>query len=218
MPRLPDALRTKLADTVERILAPDLNLRALAREMDNASGAIRTRSWTAPTTVGSETVIQVAEALFAIPGHEPDVTLLTADAGSPVYMQRWWLRRELTSDGYGQDGLYVHRFQNDDPEQFHNHPWPSASLLLGGGPIFEDTRHGTTVINNRSVVLRPASHRHRIRLRHGPVLHGGSVARIPAMTLFATGRRVQQWGFEQPDGSIKPAKKTAPTDQPLPRR
>ena len=72
------------------------------------------------------------------------------------------------------------------------------------GPIFEYTRHGTAVIENRNIVLRPASHRHRIRLRPGPVLNDGSIRRIPAMTLFQTGKRVQRWGFEQPDGSIKP--------------
>ena len=218
MPRLPDTLRTELADAVERILAPDLDLRALAREMDDASGAIRTRSWTAPAAVAGGTADQVAEALSAIPRHEPDVTLLAAGAGSPVYMHRWWLRRELNTDGGGEKGLYLHRFENDGPEQFHNHPWPSASLLLDGSPIFEDTRKGTAIIYNRNVVLRPAAHRHRIRLRHGPVLNTGAVARIPALTLFATGRRVQEWGFEQPDGSIRPAKKTTPTGEPLPRR
>ena len=191
MPRLPDTLRTELADTVERILAPDLNLRALAREMDDASGAIRTRSWIAPVAATPDQVIEVDHTLQIVTEHDPDLTLLTADAGSPVYMNRWWLRRKLTAAGEGQDSLYVHRFENNDPEGFHNHPWPSASLLLHGGPIFEDTRHGTTVIENRSVALRPADHRHRIRLRQGPVLHDGSIARIPAMTLFATGRRVQ---------------------------
>ena len=218
MPGLPDALRTELADSIERILGPDLDLQALAREMDDASGAIRTRAWIAPRLATVTQVNDVYDALQVMPGHEPDLTLLTAEAGSPVYMGRWWLRRELTDDGHGQNGLYLHVFENDDPEGFHNHPWPSASLLLGGGPIFEDTRHGTTLIENRSVVLRPAMHRHRIRLRQGPVLHDGSVGRIPAMTLFATGRRVQQWGFEQQDGSIRPAKKNAPSDQPLPRR
>lgn len=218
MPRLTDALRTELADRVERVLAPDIDLQALAREMDDATGAINTRSWTGAQAATIAQVTEITDTLRAINGHEPDLTLLTADPGSPVYMSRWWLRRELTDDGDGQDGLYVHVFDNDDPEGFHNHPWPSASLLLYGGPVFEDTRHGATAIENRSVVLRPATHRHRIRLRQGPVLHDGSVARIPAMTLFATGRRVQQWGFEQPDGSIRPAKKTARTGQPLPRR
>ena len=45
MPKLPDPLRAELADTVEGILAPDVDLRALAREMDDATGAIRAVSW-----------------------------------------------------------------------------------------------------------------------------------------------------------------------------
>ncbi|MCY4636490.1 MAG: hypothetical protein OXG04_18635 [Acidobacteria bacterium] len=118
-------------------------------------------------------------------------------------MRRWWLRRQPAGDGHGENGLYVHVFDNDDPEGLHNHPWPSASLLLSGGPIFEDTAHGTAIIDNRRIVLRPAAHRHRIRLRHGPLMHDGSVGRISATTLFCTGRRIQEWGFEQPDGSIK---------------
>lgn len=205
MPQLPDPLRAELAETVERTLAPDIELEALAREMDDATGAIRTQSWIRPGGASIDQVSEIKRALFgSITGYEPDLTLLTADEGSPVYMRRWWLRRTLADDQHGQDGLYVHLFENNDPEGFHNHPWPSASLLLYGGPIFEDTRHGTAVIENRSIVLRPASHRHRIRLRPGPVLNDGSIKRIPAMTPFRTGKRVQRWGFEQADGSIKP--------------
>ena len=204
MPKLPDPLRAELAKTVERILAPDVDLHALAREMDDASGAIRTQSWIRPGGASIDQVSGINRALENVTTYEPDLTLLTADEGSPVYMRRWWLQRTLADDGHGQDGLYVHVFENNDPEGFHNHPWPSASLLLYGGPIFEDTRHRTALIEDRSIVLRPASHRHRIRLRPGPVLNDGSIRRIPAMTLFRTGKRVQRWGFEQPDGSIKP--------------
>ena len=218
MPRLPDALRTELTDTVERILAPGLDLQALAQEMNDASGGIRTRAWTAARAATIDQVTEINRALRAVSDHEPDLTLLTADAQSPVYMRRWWLRRNVTDQDEGEDSLYVHAFENDDPEGFHNHPWPSASLLLHGGPIFEDTHHGTSVIENRSLVLRPAAHLHRIRLSRGPLLNDGSVARIRAMTLFATGKRLQQWGFEQRDGSIRPAAKATAAGEPLPRR
>ena len=204
MTRLPDTLRTELADAVERILAPDVDLQALAREMDDATGAIRTRPWIRAQPAGLDQVIEVNRTLLPVTNHEPDLTLLTAGEGSPVYMRRWWLRRRPGGNGNGQDGLYVHVFDNDDPEGLHDHPWPSASLLLSGGPIFEDTTHGTSIIENRSIVLRPAAHRHRIRLRHGPLMHDESVSRLTATTLFCTGIRVQEWGFEQPDGSIKP--------------
>ena len=218
MTRLPDTLRTELADAVERILAPDVDLQALAREMDNATGAIRTRSWIRAQPAGLEQVIEVNRTLLPVTDHEPDLTLLTAGEGSPVYMRRWWLRRQLAGNGYGEGGLYVHVFDNDDPEGFHNHPWPSASLLLSGGPIFEDTGHGTSIIENRGIVLRPAAHRHRIRLRHGPVMHDESVSRLTATTLFCTGRRVREWGFEQPDGSIKPVAKGQKSTGTAPRR
>ena len=167
-------------------------------------GAIRTRPWIRAQSAGLDQVIEVNRAVLPITDHEPDLTLLTAGEGSRVYMRRWCLRRQLAGNGYGQDGLYVHVFDNDDPEGFHNHPWPSASLLLSGHPIFEDTTHGTTIIENRSIVLRPTAHRHRIRLRHGPVMRDESASRLTATTLFCTGKRVQEWGFEQPDGSIKP--------------
>ena len=204
MTRLPDTLRTELADAVERILAPDVDLYALARRMDNAGSANPARTWTLAQPAGLSQVLEVNRALLPVAGHDPDVTLLTGNQGSPVYMRRWWLRRRTTSDGHGDGGLYVHVFHNDDPEGFHNHPWASASLLLSGGPIFEDTRDGTAVIQNRDIVLRAAAHRHRIRLRHGPLLHDGSESRLTATTLFRTGPRVQEWGFEQPDGSVKP--------------
>ena len=202
--RMPDTLRTELAESVDRILGPDLDLRTLVREMDDATGAIRTRSWIRAQPATVDQVLEINRTLLPVTDHEPDLTLLTAGEDSPVYMRRWWLRRQAAGDGHGENGLYVHVFDNDDPEGFHNHPWPSASLVLLGGPIFEDTTHGTTIIDHCRIVLRPAAHRHRIRLPHGPRLHDGTVGRIRTTTLFCTGRRIQDWGFEQPDGSVKP--------------
>lgn len=67
-------------------------------------------------------------------------------------------------------------------------------------------------------MLRPAAHRHRIRLRHGPVTRDESVSRLTATTLFGTRRRVREWGFEQPDGSIKPVAKGQKSTATAPRR
>ena len=76
-------------------------------------------------------MIELNRAVLPVTDHEPDLTLLTAGEGSRVYMRRWWLRRQLSGNGYGRDGLYA-------------------------------------------------------------VLHR---------------KHVQEWGFEQPDGSIKPVAK-----------
>ena len=207
-----------MASTRERILAPDVDLQALAGEMDDAAGAIRTRPWIRAQPAGLDQVLEVNRTLLPVTDHEPDLTLRTAGEGSPVYMRRWWLRRQLAGNGYGQDGRYGHVFDNDDPEGFHNHPWPSTSLLLSGGPSFEDTRHGTSIIENRSIVLRPAAHRHRIRLRHGPPMVDESVSRLTATRLFCTVRRVGEWSFEQPDGSIKPVAKGQKSTGAAPER
>lgn len=47
--RLPDTLRTELADGVERILGPDLDLQALAQEMDDATGRSARAPGSAPS-------------------------------------------------------------------------------------------------------------------------------------------------------------------------
>ena len=216
MPKLPDPLRAELAETVERILAPDIDLRALVQEMNTATGTVRTRAWIGANPVRFLKVSDINNALLkAVNEYEPDLTLFTDETGSPIYMKRWWLRRKPADDGHGQEGLYVHLFENDDPVGLHNHPWASASLLLRGGPIFEDTQDGTARIESRQIVVRPAEHRHRIRLQKKRVPHTGAEVPVPAVTLFCTGKRVQEWGFEQPDGSIKPV--TSTTGQ-VPRR
>ena len=50
-----------------------------------------------------------------------------------------------------------------------------------------------------TVCLRPAGFRHRLALVEGL---GGPQ---PAVTLFATGNRAGDWGFEEADGSITDA-------------
>jgi hypothetical protein len=233
MTRLPDTRRTELADTVERILAPDIDLHALARSMQNANDRNPATTWHRARRATSEQVATIRRELDGVTDHEPDLTLLTGGEDSPVYMQRWWLRRRTTADGHGDGGLYVHLFANDDPEELHNHPWPSASLLISGSPVFEDTCDGTATIRDGDIVLRAASHRHRIRL-HEVILHAGThghpitpvaeppdpwlVTKQPAMTLFCTGHRVQEWGFQQPDGSIKPVYSKQKTTGTTPRR
>ena len=151
--------------------------------------------------------------------YRPDLVLRTAGADSPVYMSRWWLRREMVSETEGQYGLYVHVFENNDPEGFHDHPWASASLLLDGGPVYDQTPRGMSIIHNGDLFLRPATYRHRIRLSPDPSPGARADARQGAVTLIATGHRSKPWGFERPDGSIEHVA-SVPADDggPLPRR
>ena len=76
-----------------------------------------------------------------------------------------------------------------------------------------------SVIHNGDLFLRPATHRHRVRL--SPDLSSGARAdaRQGAVTLIATGRRSKPWGFERPDGSIEQvASRPGDGGEPLPRR
>ena len=72
---------------------------------------------------------EINRALEGVTKYEPDLTLLTSDEGSPVYMRRWWLQRTLADDGHGQDGLYVHRFEKQRPGRF---PQPPVAVGLAG--------------------------------------------------------------------------------------
>ena len=200
---MPDRIRAELAEQITTLLARQADLPALAREMDNAAGSLRTRSWHHVGAVTPEQLRHVLDIANEARDYRPDLVLRTAGADSPVYMSRWWLRREMVSETEGQYGLYVHVFDNDDPDAFHDHPWPSASLLLDGGPIFDQTPRRTSVIHNGDLFLRPATHRHRVRLSPDPSGAAGANNRQQAVTLIATGHRAKPWGFERPDGSIE---------------
>lgn len=111
-------------------------------------------------------------------------------------MKRWWLERQKTAHDHGQHGLYIHRFENDDPAKVHNHPWPSASLLLVGN-VYENTANGTLEVNPGDILFRSANHYHRVTLPRG--MRGEPV---PAITLIATGLRKQAWELHHDDGSV----------------
>lgn len=172
-----------------------------AREMDAADAASETgRPDSAMTcireVVPPEVLHGLVEAVRPVLAYEPDLTLLgDKDA---VYMRRWWLTRQLARDGSGGErGQYVHGFWNDDPAGLHDHPWPSASLLLAGR-VRDHTESGRWIdVSAGDVVLRPAGYRHRLTLhpeanRNGP----------HAMSLIATGRRRPGgWEIVHADGT-----------------
>lgn len=115
------------------------------------------------------------------------------------YMERYWFFR-IGKRGGGQSGpsplfgaRVHHILRSDDGRDFHDHPWPYLTIILAGGywevrPVLVDnvvsyTRrrwHGPG-----SVLLRRANSWHRLELPKGTT----------AWTLFATGPKVQPWGF-----------------------
>lgn len=138
-----------------------------------------------------------------------------------IYINRWFLtdRRE---EG---ENHYLHQFLNDDDDRAnHDHPWDSVSFVLWGGyiehisgphysritwdqegqfyidgkPVRREETESRTVVRKRGdVIFRRAEHTHRIELFKDSK---GRPKR--AWTLFITGPKIREWGFECPKGWV----------------
>lgn len=111
------------------------------------------------------------------------------------YLLRWWLIPRSR-----WFNVYLHKFVRDDDDRaYHDHPWPSLSIVLAGG--YFDWTPGPDGSDCRrwygpgSVIFRRAVAAHRVQLME--VQNG--VFR-PGWTLFITGPRVREWGFLCPQG------------------
>ena len=101
------------------------------------------------------------------------------------YLNRWFIvpRNELGN-------VYLHEFcRSDDDRAFHDHPWDSTSLILSGRYI-EHTPEGSFMRQAGETHSRVATAMHRIELLPGE----------RAITLFFTGPKLREWGFDCPQG------------------
>ena len=225
--RLSAEERARLYAGVRSILGPATDLQAMARALDAAGAAIDGRAWVHSVGIDAKQAEELLVLLIGATAAVPDVSLLSGEAGSAQYMNRWWLDRELVGSGpKGQYGLYLHVFHNDDPEALHTHPWASAALVLAG--VLDDNGpHCSHRVRSQGLILRPAGSRHQITLPAEPPdsldrlwkEHGGGGATPRAMTLIATGRRKQEgWGFVRKDGRVeKVDDKKRSEGSPMPR-
>lgn len=111
----------------------------------------------------------------------PDFTI--GSPGNP-YLHRWWIIKRNNFFN-----IYLHHFlRSDDDRALHDHPWWNLSVLLTGRYL-EHIPHGVKVRRRGQLVLRKATHRHRVELIDGPV-----------WTLFITGPKIREWGFWCPQG------------------
>jgi hypothetical protein len=98
--------------------------------------------------------------------------------------------------------IYLHKFLRDDDDRaMHDHPWLSLSILIAGKYV-EQTAKGRRLYHAGSVIIRQATHTHRIELPQGE----------PAWTLFITGPRQREWGFHCPQGWVHFKVFTEPTN------
>ena len=200
-------LLAEAADEIRELLAPVADLEALARTASpfTRPGAERAAlAWSAHRAADLDTVARIhGVADRVMKNVEAQLTLYTNERETVVYMRRWWLERRVTATGRGRCGYYLHRFEGDDPAGLHDHPWPSASLMVSTG-VMEHSHQGSMRVEPGTVYVRPARFRHRIRL-----LRDAKGEPLRAVSVIATGEREQSWGFETSRGVIVAASASA---------
>ena len=113
------------------------------------------------------------------------------------YLRRWWI---MPRNAFAN--VYLHEIRkSDDDRALHDHPWPNSSYLLYGRYI-EHTPEGRVLRQAGDFVERPANALHRLELLHGET----------AISLFCTGPKVREWGFQCPKGWVQWQDFTSPTD------
>lgn len=103
------------------------------------------------------------------------------------YLRRWWV---IPRNPFAN--IYLHWInRSDDDRALHDHSWDNVSVLLSGG-YREHTPDGTFDRSAGDVVQRKATDLHRLELVDGQ----------PALSLFITGPKVREWGFDCPNGWV----------------
>ena len=120
-----------------------------------------------------------AEGLMA--GRPPDFVI------GDDYLRRWWV---IPRNNFANQYLHDIR-RSDDDRAFHDHPWHNTSFLIFGSYI-EHTPDGRFVREAGDVIERPAHALHRLELIPGE----------RAISLFSTGPKVREWGFDCPHGWV----------------
>lgn len=94
--------------------------------------------------------------------------------------------------------VYLHKFSgSDDGRALHDHPWWSVSVLLKGSLWEVTPQPGHKHFNQFHRIRRFIP-----RFRRPTALHRivKPARPEPAWTLFITGPRRREWGFQCPDG------------------
>lgn len=104
------------------------------------------------------------------------------------YLRRWWvIPRNAHCNVYLHDIL-----GSDDGRALHDHPFANTSFLIHGCYI-EHTPHGQFLRTAGDTVMRQATDLHRLEVLPGK----------RAISLFMTGPRVREWGFDCPQGWVQ---------------
>lgn len=101
------------------------------------------------------------------------------------YLRRWWI---MPRNAFAN--VYLHEIcKSDDDRAMHDHPWDNTSLIISGGYI-EHTPEGSFERKIGDFIQRPATALHRLEVFPGK----------RCISLFTTGPKVREWGFQCPQG------------------
>lgn len=113
------------------------------------------------------------------------------------YLRRWWV---IPRNAFAN--VYLHEVnKSDDDRAMHDHPWANSSYILFGGYI-EHTPEGSFIRREGDFVERPAHALHRLEINPGE----------SCISLFCTGPKVREWGFQCLKGWVHWRDFTSPTD------
>lgn len=136
----------------------------------------------------------------------PSPRVIPNRVGTGPYLSRWYLRglptmpdgsHPFTANGetkpdaiYSKKiGVYLHRFNESDGEEFHNHPFEwSVSLILVGG-YYEER------LGRRNEVTRRRVRTWSLNVIRANDFHRVDLIEKDAWTLFIVGPRTRDWGF-----------------------
>lgn len=103
------------------------------------------------------------------------------------YLRRWWV---IPRNPWCN--IYLHDIRkSDDDQAFHDHPWMNSSFLIQGSYI-EHTPEGTFERKAGDYCVRGAQQMHRLEVREGE----------SAISLFITGPKIREWGFDCSQGWV----------------
>lgn len=100
------------------------------------------------------------------------------------YLHRWFIIKDREIGN-----VYLHRFLGDDDDRaLHDHPWESVSFVIEG-KYYEHLKDGGHLRQAGDFIQRDMTTPHRVEL-----------IGEECWTLFITGPRKRDWGFDCPDG------------------
>lgn len=132
-----------------------------------------------------EAWLEMRDLLIAMVQHRRPDEFIGGTPEDP-YLERWHLVRDPD-----HGNVYLHHMRHDDAgRDFHDHPWPNVSIVLSG-IIREVMPEGTRLLYPGSIVYRDATQLHRLEVEERDI-----------WTLFITGKKVQEWGFQTKEGWV----------------